>query len=156
MKSFLTFISEGSRGYKRTLRRVNKAQAKYMANDSGNDWDDGARMRRAQNRMALTQKVRDPRIEARALKLASKKRATGGTAVDRLNDQSEKLSTASSIVHDFTNNFADEFEDNPMSELLTRLNLSSLKSSQRFPKKNRNRRIIDPTRLGVRRFTAKP
>ena len=178
MKSFLNFISEGSRGYKRTLRRVNKAKAKYFSDDNTMSAREGvwthavarANMNDEEARLAITQKVRDPRIEARALKLAGHgavrrreqnlniypERAKGLTSVNRLDDQSETLSMASSFAQDFTNNFADEFEDNPMSELLTKLKLSRLKSSQRFPKKNRDRRIIDPTRLGVRAFTAKP
>lgn len=174
MKSFLNFISEGSRGYKRTLRRVNKAKAKYFSDDNTMSAREGvwthamarANMNDEEARLAITQKVRDPRIEARALKLAGHgavrrreqnlniypERAKGLTSVNRLDDQSETLSMASSFAQDFTNNF----EDNPMSELLSRVKLSRLNPSRRFPKKNRDRRIIDPTRLGVRAFTAKP
>lgn len=160
MKSFLTFISEGSRGYRQALRRYNKAgddlQLGFTTGSGDYPFSTRLRFEDAKNKLNLTQRRRDPRIEARALKVAQhsskhgplrKTKPTISTASTRLDGEANKFLRATEIAQNFTNNFDDE----GVKSVLDRFNLTSLKGSPRLPKKNRDRRIIDPTRLSVRR-----
>lgn len=159
MKSFLNFISEGSRGYRQALKRYNKAgqnlQLDFTTGSGDYPFSTRLRFEDAKNKLNLTQRRRDPRIEARALKVAQntrKTKPTTDTASTRLDGEANKFLRATEIAQNFTNNFDEE----GVKSVLDRFNLTSLKGSPRLPKKNRNRRIIDPTRLSVRSFRGKP